>query len=146
MKQVKEVDNIEKESVPFKLEVPKRIKKKSCVRDLVQTFEKAIEMEEGQQDRFKEQEAMMPEEKPIRFGGFDCSQFCTGMAQVRICRALLAFVLFASVVTTAVTAQDSELAPSPSMDAGAAFPVTFSGGFVCSSLLFSIIALIFLHQ
>ncbi|KAK0606386.1 hypothetical protein LWI29_037189 [Acer saccharum] len=74
------------------------------------------------------------------------SQLYTEMAQVRICRALLAFVLFASVVATAVTAQDSELAPSPSMDAGAAFPVTFSGGFVCSSLLFSIIALIFLHQ
>ncbi|KAL5764929.1 hypothetical protein ACOSP7_017236 [Xanthoceras sorbifolium] len=71
------------------------------------------------------------------------------MAQVSICRAALALVLFAVAllsVTTAVTAQDSELAPSPSMDAGAAFPVTFSGGFVCSSLLFSIIALLFLHQ
>ncbi|KAH7571244.1 hypothetical protein JRO89_XS04G0006900 [Xanthoceras sorbifolium] len=51
------------------------------------------------------------------------------MAQVSICRAALALVLFAVAllsVTTAVMAQDSELAPSPSMDAGAAFPVTFS--------------------
>lgn len=32
--------------------------------------------------------------------------------------------------------------PSPTMDAGAAFLVTYSGAFVCSSLLLSLLALL----
>ncbi|KAH9741208.1 hypothetical protein KPL70_002547 [Citrus sinensis] len=45
-------------------------------------------------------------------------------------------------MTAVVSAQDVDLAPLPSMDAGAAFPVTVSGGFVCSSLFFSVITLL----
>ncbi|KAJ0021600.1 hypothetical protein Pint_31134 [Pistacia integerrima] len=67
------------------------------------------------------------------------------MAHFSICRAV-SFVFFAVVVLTAaaVTAQQSEqaAAPSPTMDAGAAVPVMLSSGLVCSSLLFSVIALL----
>ncbi|KAK9224599.1 hypothetical protein WN943_009634 [Citrus x changshan-huyou] len=66
------------------------------------------------------------------------------MAQVSICRAV-ALVLFIAALlsmTAVVSARDVDLAPSPSMDAGDAFPVTVSAGFVCSSLFFSVIALL----
>lgn len=68
----------------------------------------------------------------------------TEMAQVSICRAV-ALVLFIAALlsmTAVVSARDVDLAPSPSMDAGAAFPVTVSAGFVCSSLFFSVIVLL----
>ncbi|KAJ4724234.1 No apical meristem (NAM) protein [Melia azedarach] len=65
------------------------------------------------------------------------------MAQVSICRALAVALFFAALLSvTAVTAQQLDLAPSPSMDAGAAFPVTVSSGVVFTSLLFSVIALL----
>ncbi|KAJ7947534.1 Proteoglycan 4 C-terminal part like [Quillaja saponaria] len=65
------------------------------------------------------------------------------MAHVSICKAMSFMVIIVELLlATAVTAQDSEFAPAPapSMDAGTGFPLTFSGEFVCSSLLFSLIA------
>ncbi|GAY47192.1 hypothetical protein CUMW_102740 [Citrus unshiu] len=54
------------------------------------------------------------------------------MAQVSICRsvALILFIAAVLLMTAIVSAQDVDLAPSPSMDARAAFPVTVSAGFV----------------
>jgi len=50
------------------------------------------------------------------------------------------------VFAVGVRAQTSEFpqapAPAPTMDAGAGFLVTYSGAFVCSSLLLSLIALL----
>lgn len=67
------------------------------------------------------------------------------MVHFSICRAV-SFVFCALLVLTAaaVTAQHSELAPAPapSMDSRAAVAVMLSGGLVCSSLLFSVIALL----
>ena len=58
------------------------------------------------------------------------------MAQVNICRAVALILFIAALfsMTAVGSAQDVDLAPSPSMDAGAAFPVTVSAGFVCLSL------------
>ncbi|PRQ35173.1 hypothetical protein RchiOBHm_Chr5g0077131 [Rosa chinensis] len=62
------------------------------------------------------------------------------MARISICKALFLMVL--AVLLVSVTAEDAALAPAPSPDAGAGVPVTFSGAFVCSSLFFSLLALL----
>ncbi|ESR59325.1 hypothetical protein CICLE_v10017412mg [Citrus x clementina] len=66
------------------------------------------------------------------------------MGQVSICGsvALILFIAALLPMTAVGSEQDVDLAPSPSMDAGAAFLVTVSGGFVCSLLFLSVIALL----
>jgi|UniRef100_A0A2N9I404 hypothetical protein len=63
------------------------------------------------------------------------------MAHVGICRGVF-FIIVLVVSLLSVAAQNSQLAPPPEMVVGAGFPVTFSGAFVCSSLLFSLITLL----
>ncbi|XWS28274.1 hypothetical protein CRYUN_Cryun25bG0052500 [Craigia yunnanensis] len=68
------------------------------------------------------------------------------MAHVGISSAFLFVLLFAATLISSgvVRAQDSELAPSPSpsIEPGAGTFVTVSCAVVCSSLLFSILALL----
>ncbi|OVA17192.1 hypothetical protein BVC80_1309g7 [Macleaya cordata] len=72
------------------------------------------------------------------------------MAQVSIAKAamMVVFVVVAisSINLGAVTAQDSELlapSPAPSMDTGSAgLSLPVSGALLCSSLIFSVIAVI----
>ncbi|EOY32596.1 Uncharacterized protein TCM_040599 [Theobroma cacao] len=65
------------------------------------------------------------------------------MAQVRISSAALCVFFAAGLLLLGVVrAQDNELAPSPSIEAGAGSLVTVSSVLVCSSLLFSVLALL----
>ncbi|GFY80590.1 hypothetical protein Acr_01g0003990 [Actinidia rufa] len=50
----------------------------------------------------------------------------------------------ALICALTVMAQDSSIAPSPAMDTGAGFALLVYGTLICSSLLFSLVAL-FLH-
>lgn len=52
-------------------------------------------------------------------------------------------LLFAAGVRAQAQAPAPAPAPAPTMDAGAGVLVTYSGAFVCSSLLLSLIALLF---
>ncbi|PNX76504.1 hypothetical protein L195_g032453 [Trifolium pratense] len=69
------------------------------------------------------------------------------MAHISRCNMSKAILLMVFLVVlllaTEVRAQDGEAAasPAPSPDVGAGFLVTYSGSFVCSSLLFSLVAL-----
>ncbi|XXG46191.1 hypothetical protein AAC387_Pa02g1104 [Persea americana] len=51
-------------------------------------------------------------------------------------------VLIAAVLFSVASAQDSAAAPSPGMDAGSGFSLPVSGALLCSSLLFSILAIV----
>jgi len=69
------------------------------------------------------------------------------MAKVSISKAfMLVLVIVVSSVAAMVSAQDSHLAPAPSpnMDAGAAFSLPISGALLASSItiLFSLLALL----
>ncbi|XWS73522.1 hypothetical protein CRYUN_Cryun02cG0136700 [Craigia yunnanensis] len=66
------------------------------------------------------------------------------MAHFSINSAFLYGFLFAAALLSfgVVRAQDSELAPSPSIEAGAGSFVKVSCAVVCSSLLFSLVALL----
>ncbi|KAG4979643.1 hypothetical protein AAZX31_12G054200 [Glycine max] len=70
------------------------------------------------------------------------------MACISKSRAMFFFMAFfvGLLFAAGVSAQTSEFpqapAPAPTMDAGAGFLVTYSGAFVCSSLLLSLIALL----
>ncbi|CAL5200113.1 unnamed protein product [Lathyrus oleraceus] len=69
------------------------------------------------------------------------------MACISSCNMNKAIVLMVFLVGLVLAAeartQDDEFAPAPapSKDAGAGFLVTYSGAFVCSSLLLSLVAL-----
>ncbi|KAK7312430.1 hypothetical protein VNO77_36281 [Canavalia gladiata] len=67
------------------------------------------------------------------------------MACINKSRAVLFLMLFV-VFAAGVSAQAGEFsqapAPAPTMDAGAGFLVTYSGAFVCSSLLLSLLAVL----
>ncbi|KAK8463866.1 hypothetical protein PHAVU_011G058200 [Phaseolus vulgaris] len=70
------------------------------------------------------------------------------MACISKSRTMFFFMSFlvGLVFAAGVRAQTSEFpqapAPAPTMDAGAGFLVTYSGAFVCYSLLLSLIALL----
>ncbi|WJX69649.1 hypothetical protein P8452_53864 [Trifolium repens] len=74
------------------------------------------------------------------------------MAQISRCNMSKAILLMVFLVglllATEARTQDSEFAqavpaPAPSPDIGAGFLVTYSGSFVCYSLLFSLVSLFF---
>ena len=60
-------------------------------------------------------------------------------------RAVLLIVLVVGPVLAAEARVELSQAPAPapSMDAGAGYLVTYSGAFVCSSLILSLVALLF---
>lgn len=69
------------------------------------------------------------------------------MAHISKNRAVFFFTLYVVGLLFAAgvraQAQAPAPAPAPTMDAGAGVLVTYSGAFVCSSLLLSLIALLF---
>ncbi|XWS59183.1 hypothetical protein CRYUN_Cryun08bG0099900 [Craigia yunnanensis] len=65
------------------------------------------------------------------------------MAKVRFFKAIMIiFVAVVLSVATNVSAQDSAMAPSPSMDTGAAFTLPVSAVAVAFSLIISLLALL----
>nr|DAD42329.1 TPA_asm: hypothetical protein HUJ06_000559 [Nelumbo nucifera] len=66
------------------------------------------------------------------------------MAKARISRAVsfLVVLVVAIFSIAAVAAQDSILAPSPAMATGAGNALPVSGAIICSSLLFSLFAVL----
>ena len=69
------------------------------------------------------------------------------MAHISMSRAVFLMVfIMGLMLASRVRAEGSEFvgapAPAPTMDAGDGFAVTHSAAFVCSSLLFSLVALL----
>ncbi|GAA0183893.1 hypothetical protein LIER_31230 [Lithospermum erythrorhizon] len=56
---------------------------------------------------------------------------------------IIVFLAMASLYISAVMAQDSAMAPSPTMVTGDGFALPISGALVCSSMLIALVALMF---
>ncbi|KAH0726123.1 hypothetical protein KY285_001821 [Solanum tuberosum] len=57
-------------------------------------------------------------------------------------KAMAVFFAIVAILSAVASAQEPTLAPAPSPDQGGAFSLPISGAIICSSLIFSVAALL----